>query len=95
MQLVRDAIAAGIFNDLVSPLHTHTHTHTHTQLWTKPPLGSLLVQGSGSHVDLCVITADKVEYLRPYDIANKKGERAGDYRYKKGTTGLWWYCSIL
>ena len=58
MQVVRDAIAAGIFNDL----------------------------GSGSHVDLCVITADKVDYLRPYDIANKKGERAGDYRYKKGTT---------
>ena len=58
MQVVRDAIAAGIFNDL----------------------------GSGSHVDLCVITANKVDYLRPYDIANKKGERAGDYRYKKGTT---------
>lgn len=48
----------------------------------------VLAQGSGSHVDLCVITADKVDYLRPYDVANKKGERAGDYRYKKGTTGL-------
>lgn len=60
MQLVRDAIASGIFNDL----------------------------GSGSHVDLCVITKGKVEYLRPYDIANKKGERAGDYRYKPGTTGV-------
>ena len=47
MKLVRDAIAAGIFNDL----------------------------GSGSNIDLCVITKDKVEYLRPYDEANKKGVR--------------------
>ena len=47
MKLVRDAIAAGIFNDL----------------------------GSGSNIDLCVITKDKVEFLRPYDEANLKGER--------------------
>ena len=47
MKLVRDAIAAGIFNDL----------------------------GSGSNIDLCVITKDKVEYLRPYDEVNKKGVR--------------------
>lgn len=47
MKLVRDAIAAGIFNDL----------------------------GSGSNVDLCVITEDKVEYLRPFDEANIKGQR--------------------
>lgn len=48
MLLVRDAIAAGIFNDL----------------------------GSGSNVDLCVINKDnKVEYLRPYDVANQKGVR--------------------
>lgn len=47
MKLVRDAIAAGIFNDL----------------------------GSGSNVDLCIITKDKVEYIRPYDEANKKGVR--------------------
>ncbi|XP_070531785.1 proteasome subunit beta type-7-like [Ptychodera flava] len=59
-QLVRDAIAAGIFNDL----------------------------GSGSNVDVCVITKDKVEYIRPYDEANKKGVRQGDYRYKKGTTAV-------
>jgi hypothetical protein len=48
MKLVRDAIAAGIFNDL----------------------------GSGSNVDLCIITKDKVEYIRPYDEANKKGVRS-------------------
>ena len=47
LKLVRDAIAAGIFNDL----------------------------GSGSNIDLCVITEDKVEYLRPYDEANVKGQR--------------------
>ena len=31
--------------------------------------------GSGSNVDICVITKDKVEYLRPFDMANKKGVR--------------------
>lgn len=46
-QLVRDAIAAGIFNDL----------------------------GSGSNIDVCVITKGKVDYIRPHDEANKKGVR--------------------
>lgn len=46
-RLVRDAIAAGIFNDL----------------------------GSGSNIDLCVITKGKVDYIRPHDEANKKGVR--------------------
>uniref|UniRef100_A0A8C1RG92 Proteasome subunit beta n=1 Tax=Cyprinus carpio TaxID=7962 RepID=A0A8C1RG92_CYPCA len=68
-RLVRDAIAAGIFNDL----------------------------GSGSNIDLCVITKGKVDYLRPHDVANKKGVRedkiygrpvTGNYRYKHGTTGV-------
>ncbi|XP_019908561.1 proteasome subunit beta type-7 isoform X1 [Esox lucius] len=70
-RLVRDAIAAGIFNDL----------------------------GSGSNIDLCVITKGKVDYLRPHDMANKKGVRrvhelealprpTGDYKYKRGTTGV-------
>ncbi|KAG7235522.1 hypothetical protein INR49_002568, partial [Caranx melampygus] len=59
-QLVRDAIAAGIFNDL----------------------------GSGSNIDLCVITKGKVDYIRPHDEANKKGVRTGDYKYKRGTTGV-------
>ena len=45
MQLVHDAIAAGIFNDL----------------------------GSGSNVDLCVITKDNVEFLRPFNVTTKKG----------------------
>ncbi|XP_032814615.1 proteasome subunit beta type-7 [Petromyzon marinus] len=59
-QLVRDAIAAGIFNDL----------------------------GSGSNIDLCVITKEKVDYLRPYEVANKKGVRQNSYRYKRGTTAV-------
>lgn len=59
-ELVKDAIRAGIFNDL----------------------------GSGSNVDLCVITADKTDYIRPYEVANEKGVRAGDYRYKRGTTAV-------
>ncbi|XP_039636631.1 proteasome subunit beta type-7 isoform X1 [Perca fluviatilis] len=68
-QLVRDAIAAGIFNDL----------------------------GSGSNIDLSVITKGKVDYIRPHDEANKKGVRVneheamqltGDYKYKRGTTGV-------
>ena len=58
MQLVRDAIASGIFNDL----------------------------GSGSNVDLCVITKDGAEYMRPYDVANKKGVRQAHYIYPPGTT---------
>lgn len=59
-KLVRDATAAGIFNDL----------------------------GSGSNVDLCVITKDKVDYLRNYEIANLRGVREGNYKCPVGTTGV-------
>ncbi|XP_015273923.1 PREDICTED: proteasome subunit beta type-7 [Gekko japonicus] len=59
-QLVRDAIAAGIYNDL----------------------------GSGSNIDLCVISKNKLDFLRPYDTPNKKGERQGKYRCERGTTGI-------
>lgn len=59
-RLVRDAIAAGVFNDL----------------------------GSGSNVDLCVITKTGVDYIRPYDEANKKGVRQGRYQFKKGATAV-------
>uniref|UniRef100_A0A8C5BBS7 Proteasome subunit beta n=2 Tax=Gadus morhua TaxID=8049 RepID=A0A8C5BBS7_GADMO len=44
--------------------------------------------GSGSNIDLCVITKGNVDYIRPHDEANKKGVRTGDYKYKKGTTGV-------
>ncbi|KAG7457573.1 hypothetical protein MATL_G00228570 [Megalops atlanticus] len=59
-QLVRDAIAAGIFCDL----------------------------GSGSNVDLCVITQAGVQYLRGYDQPAQKGCKEGSYRYKPGTTAV-------
>ncbi|CAG5867077.1 unnamed protein product [Menidia menidia] len=59
-QLVRDAVAAGIFCDL----------------------------GSGSNVDLCVITEAGVELLRGYDKPTQKGKREGSYRYKPGTTAI-------
>lgn len=58
-KLVRDAIAAGVFNDL----------------------------GSGSNIDLTVITKDKTTELRPYEVANVRGPRFNDYKYAKGTTG--------
>ncbi|XP_041666995.1 proteasome subunit beta type-10 [Cheilinus undulatus] len=44
--------------------------------------------GSGSNVDLCVITAGGVEYLRGYDKPTTKGKREGQYRYKPGTTAV-------
>lgn len=47
-QLVRDAIAAGIFSDL----------------------------GSGSNVDLCVITEAQVDHMRGYDKPTAKGQRS-------------------
>jgi len=42
--------------------------------------------GSGSNVDLCIITKEGTKYLRPYDEANQKGVRQASYRYKRGTT---------
>ncbi|XP_067826299.1 proteasome subunit beta type-7-like [Heptranchias perlo] len=44
--------------------------------------------GSGSNVDLCVITENKVEFLRAFDTPNKKGTKEGMYRYKSGTTAV-------
>ncbi|XP_054249435.1 proteasome subunit beta type-7 [Indicator indicator] len=59
-QLVRDAIAAGIYNDL----------------------------GSGSNIDICVISKSKLNFIRPYDVANRKGDRHGRYKCEKGTTAV-------
>lgn len=44
--------------------------------------------GSGSNVDLCVITKEGTQYLRPYDVANEKGVRQGKYSYKRGATAV-------
>ncbi|KAM6976324.1 proteasome subunit beta type-10 [Tautogolabrus adspersus] len=44
--------------------------------------------GSGSNIDLCVITERGVKYLRGYDQPTTKGKREGQYRYKPGTTAV-------
>ena len=57
-QLVREAISAGVFNDL----------------------------GSGSNIDLCVITPDGAEHLRTETIASERGERLAMYAFLPNTT---------
>ncbi|XP_020811616.1 proteasome subunit beta type-7 [Drosophila serrata] len=57
-QLVREAISAGVFNDL----------------------------GSGSNIDLCVITAKGANYLRTDTVASEKGGRVGKYAIKPNST---------
>uniref|UniRef100_A0A8I5U6F3 Proteasome subunit beta n=1 Tax=Pongo abelii TaxID=9601 RepID=A0A8I5U6F3_PONAB len=44
--------------------------------------------GSGSNIDLCVISKNKLDFLRPYTVPNKKGTRLGRYRCEKGTTAV-------
>ncbi|KAI9205005.1 proteasome subunit beta type-7 [Polychytrium aggregatum] len=62
IQLVNDAIEAGIFNDL----------------------------GSGSNVDVCVITKGNVEYLRNYNRPNERGAKEQSYArlLPPGTTAI-------
>ncbi|KAF9934874.1 Proteasome subunit beta type-7 [Modicella reniformis] len=58
IELVKDAIEAGIFNDL----------------------------GSGSNVDVTVITSERVETLRNYARPNERGIKEASYKYPPGTT---------
>lgn len=44
--------------------------------------------GSGNTIDMCVIRKGSTEYIRPYEVANTKGERQESYRYKRGTTAI-------
>uniref|UniRef100_A0A8C5JU43 proteasome endopeptidase complex n=1 Tax=Jaculus jaculus TaxID=51337 RepID=A0A8C5JU43_JACJA len=44
--------------------------------------------GSGSNIDLCVISKSKLGFLHPYSVPNKKGARCGHYRCEKGTTAV-------
>lgn len=44
--------------------------------------------GSGSNIDLCVITKNDTKYLRTYEEANKKGVRSLDYTFKNGTSAV-------
>ncbi|KAH8281311.1 hypothetical protein KR018_009155 [Drosophila ironensis] len=57
-QLVREAISAGVFNDL----------------------------GSGSNIDLCVVTMKGAQYLRTDTVASEKGERLGKYAILPNST---------
>lgn len=59
MELVKDAIEAGIFNDL----------------------------GSGSNVDVTVITAKGAEVFRNYAKPNERVAKELSYKFPKGTTG--------
>ncbi|KAJ2376968.1 proteasome core particle subunit beta 2 [Coemansia sp. RSA 2607] len=58
VELVKDAIEAGIFNDL----------------------------GSGSNVDVCILTQGNVEYIRGYSRPNERVEKEQSYRFPRGTT---------
>jgi len=43
---------------------------------------------SGSQVDLVVITKEKTDYLRQYDVVCDKGTRLGTYNFKPGVTPI-------
>ena len=43
---------------------------------------------SGSQVDLVVITKEKTDYLRQYDVVCDKGTRLGSYNFKPGVTPI-------
>merc|ERR1712183_930251 len=43
---------------------------------------------SGSKCDIVVVTKDKAEVTRPFEVVCDKGEREGDYTFKKGSTAV-------
>ena len=44
--------------------------------------------GSGSNVDVCVITKDKTSLLRNYIKPNQREVKQRDYKFKRGTTAV-------
>lgn len=42
--------------------------------------------GSGNNIDLCVITRDGVDYIRPFQESQFKDKRTTKYKYRPGTT---------
>lgn len=44
--------------------------------------------GSGSNVDVCVITQDKTQLLRNYITPNKRGQKERNYKFARGTTAV-------
>lgn len=44
--------------------------------------------GSGSNVDVCVITPEKTQLMRNYKTPNTRGKKERDYKFKRGTTAV-------
>ncbi|XP_035038578.1 proteasome 20S subunit beta 13a [Hippoglossus stenolepis] len=44
--------------------------------------------GSGNNIDICVITREGVDYIRPYQESEYKDKRKMKYRYRHGTTAV-------
>ncbi|XP_030646017.1 proteasome 20S subunit beta 13a [Chanos chanos] len=44
--------------------------------------------GSGNNIDLCVITKQGVDYIRPYQESQYRDQRREKYKYKLGTTPI-------
>ncbi|XP_056877516.1 proteasome 20S subunit beta 13a, partial [Takifugu flavidus] len=42
--------------------------------------------GSGNNIDICVITRDRVDYIRPYQESEYKDSRKTRYKYRPGVT---------
>lgn len=60
VELVKNAIGAGIFNDL----------------------------GSGSNIDVCVITDGNIDYRRGFAKPNERGKKEQSYKIAHGTTKI-------
>jgi len=44
--------------------------------------------GSGSNVDVCVITKDRTDMLRNYLMPNERGLKERTYTFRRGTTAI-------
>ena len=44
--------------------------------------------GSGSNVDVCVITEEKTTLLRNYITPNQREQKQRSYKFKRGTTAV-------
>ena len=44
--------------------------------------------GSGSNVDVCVITKEKTTLMRNYKTPNVRGKKERNYRFERGTTAV-------
>ncbi|KZS90528.1 proteasome subunit [Sistotremastrum niveocremeum HHB9708] len=42
--------------------------------------------GSGSNVDVCVITKDKTDMIRGFELPNERGRKERKYTFERGTT---------